>query len=782
MIVNSVKTSIDTIREQLESSSCTFYLRHPFWRDELRLIGMSGVEYLEPMYGFRASRHSKGTANNSESEIFSSDVETDNRFRKATKLSLDKIPKEKKFLFGDFIEREKIKSSARLLLKVNNVVEAVLFVNYKKKNKFSKATKEKIRIAFNELTENLENLQNELKISETEDVDQVIKIFSPTYAGSRNILYQWNQPREEYFHSLLLMLIESIPNIKSEETFGTIHLYDPGTHSLNIIARTENIASVPKIESLSVLNGDGVASWVAIRETALLINDLSKSKFSDVHWTVKNGIKSEVTIPIFDEENLLAILNLESFQPNAFHPSYVRSLWFAANQIAAAYKFSDINSKLKDLNTGLLELCEESVNENTGRLTLDKLALLAKENLAAERCDIWRYNSNKYELAGISHSDFKPNPPRASGISDHAKTIGCQAVWLNKIETETDFSIKYWNNKIWNEDLLDKKSPDSINLSVIENEVKELLGIPIMVRGKYSGIAWLEYTNRQETPPDKELMRLAHGFAAHAGLIMEFSQVDLVEKKAVQSIGESMSENLLGTGYKNLKEFPSIEIFVKSHPFSNSPIGGDFFAARASDNQTACVLLGDGEGHGVTGSFNMLPMMTVFETFWNESRSVTHLMDKMFSASQKLGVRGTAAYCIFNLFDGEIWLSATTAGHKPLVIITEGVNTAELPMKGHARGANLGFPIKKPVAEEHRQLYRGDLIIITTDGLDVTDGLDAIEEFKLELVLRELKVIGLKHFNEPLDEIAEVVFSNALSKNNGKLLDDDATVLLIRVK
>lgn len=780
MMLNSINTSIDLIKTQLEASSCTFYLRDPFWRNELRLIAMSGIEYLEPMYGFRVSRHSKGTADNSELEIFSSDVEKDKRFRKSSKLSLSKIPKAKKFLFGDFIEREKIKSSARLLLKEDNVVEAVLFVNYKKQIKFTKAIKEKIRAAFVELTKNLKNLQNELKISEMEDINQVIKIFSPTYDGSRNILYQWNQPRKEYFHSLLSMLIESIPNIKSDEIFGTIHLYDPRTHTLNIIARTENIASIPKIESLSVLNGDGVASWVAIRETALLINDLSKSKFSDVHWTVKRGIKSEVTIPIFDEENLLAIFNLESFQPNAFHPSYVRSLWFAANQIAAAYKFSDINSKLKDLNTGLLELCEESVNNNTGKLTLDKLAILAKKHLAAARCDIWRYNSNKYELAGISHSDFIPNPPRPSGISDHVKAIGCQAVWLTKIKKDTSFLINYWKDKTWNEGL-DEKSPDSINSSVVKYEVKELLGIPIMVRGKYSGIAWLEYTNGQDTPPDNELMRLAHGFAAHAGLIIEFSQVDLVEKAAVRSIGESISENLLLQGPIKLPEFPHLEVFIKSCPSSNSPIGGDFYAVRAIDNQTAYALLGDGESHGVTGTINMLPMMTVFETSWNETRSVTHIMDKMMNASNKLGVRGTAIYCVFSMIGKQLWLSATSAGHKPMVIIKNGLNSTQFPLDDKAFGLPLGYKIKSPLVEEHCELSSGDLIIVTTDGLDFTNTTEPEDVNKLELILRELRLIGLRNFNSSLSEIADIIFDKSICKNNDNALDD-ATVLLIRVK
>ena len=47
----------------------------------------------------------------------------------------------------------------------------------------------------------------------------------------------------------------------------------------------------------------------------------------------------------------------------------------------------------------------------------------------------------------------------------------------------------------------------------------------------------------------------------------------------------------------------------------DSRIGGDFHAARVIDERTAVVLVGDGQGHAVTGALNMLPILTTFEAF-----------------------------------------------------------------------------------------------------------------------------------------------------------------------
>src|SRR5205823_3593680 len=147
-----------------------------------------------------------------------------------------------------------------------------------------------------------------------------------------------------------------------------------------------------------------------------------------------------------------------------------------------------------------------------------------------------------------------------------------------------DFKIQYWNGKDWAQPPSHLKLPDKIN-PCVGKEVKSLLGIPIKGVLNCIGVAWLEYERDRKGPLLNNLMKLATGFADYAGLVIEFSQVDLVDKDAVQRIGAQLSEHLLASGPLDLKGFPSIEGYAISEPVPNSSIGGDFFAARVIDEK-----------------------------------------------------------------------------------------------------------------------------------------------------------------------------------------------------
>ena len=629
MILDTIKKDLEAARKKMNAASCTFYVRDPFWSDELRLIAMPGVQITEPMYGFAFPPHSTKVVSDGEVEIFSPNTQADARLREEVSSPRDRIATKKQFLFGDFVEREGIKSSARLMHKVKDNLEAVLFVNFKKTNnkKFPTALKCRLRDLLSQLVTDLPKLQDELRTSEMDSLIQAIRMFPPTYKGSEQF-NEWDQPLDNYLHSLLSVVMTAL-ELEPGTALGTIHNYDSHTETLRLAAHSGDI-DLNQAKSLSITGGEGIISWVAIRRKALLVTELIGSKFEQIHIPInRNGpVRSEVAIPIFGGQELLGVLNLESSLPNAFKPTCVRSLWFAVNRAAVAHRLSqqkNINARLRDLSDGLLALCAEAVGKNAGNFSLNKLADLAKREMDAARCGIWRYDDRerRFELAGLSPSDFRPETPRATGCSNFIRKLG-KPVWIDKKRVRGGFKLEYQVGSDLAPPEPDQKPPDELNAP--NEKVKSLLGTPIAVRGEGVGIAWLEYES-DESRPKKELMKLAIGFAAYAGLVIEFSEVDFVDRNAVQIIGDQISSTILAPGPLNFEGFPKIEGFVRSEPFPNSRIGGDFYAARVIDEQTAGVLVGDGRGHAVTGALNMLPMLTVFEAFWKDSRSATHIMD-----------------------------------------------------------------------------------------------------------------------------------------------------------
>jgi GAF domain-containing protein len=802
-LVEARQTLADALAE-LDADSCTFYVRDPFWPDELRLIDMPGVRMPEPMHGFSFPPHSKRVLAEGEPEIFEADSRINDQLREAAGTPLDGIAEDRRFLFGDFIEREEIKSSVRLWWYAGEddkgearvpqcgaqpggavvkgaIPDAVLFVNYKKSRRFDDVDREKVKGLLLRLVGDVPELREDLRASEMDAPVQAIRMFPPKHAGSatRNAGGEQRLPKD--LESLLRLAVEAL-GLDAATTFGTVHLYNRDMGTLKLAAHCGEIKDMVEAEkSLSVLTGQGIISWVAIRRKAVLISDLDDSEFKRIHIRINEGVRSEVAIPIFDGKELLGVLNLESYRPGAFPRTCVRSLWFAVNRAAEAVRLSQqakVNKRLMMLNKGLLELCAEAVGwEGVGNFSLDRLAELAAKELQAERCGIWRYSLQdfRFKIAGLSQQDFAPKPPRRGGWSDLIQNLEL-SVWIDiKEQGEgADFTVRYWNGEGWVQPPPEQRVPEGINPSV-EPGVKSLLGIPIKVRKQRTGIAWLEYKSSPKAYTEYELMKLASGLAAYAGLVIEFSQVDLVDKNAVQDIGDRLSEELLAQGNLRLEGFPRIEVFVKSQNHGQSSLGGDFYAARVIDERkTAGVLLGDGKGHAVQGALNMLPLLTAFESFWKESRSVTHVMDKIMDVSKKLGVEGSAVYCVFTVIEETLWLSLTSAGHgereAPLVFFPRRGGAAPFPEEGSpARGPMLGVKLlEQPLAEARKRLYSGDVIVIHTDGLEV--------EFN------EVVHAAALHTGEAPGRIAELVFKAAVDKRAGRPFRDDATVLVIKVK
>lgn len=770
--------------QEIGASSCTFYVRDALLPDELRLIAMPGVQFTEPLFGFTFPSRSNRALAEGDPEIFSVDSQSDRQLREDVDWSLDGIDPEKKLLFGDFVEREGIRSSARLVHAVNGRIEAVLFVNFSQTVSFGDPLKGKLKALLSRCISNLPALHEEIRASETDELVQTLRMFSPIYEASTQ-LYEWDQPLEVILISFLRVALEAL-ELDASTAFGTIHAYDRKTQTLRLAAHVGGV-DVERAESLSVAAGQGIVSWVAIRRKALLISDFTKSRFANIQIPISldkdKKVRSEVAIPIFAGETLVGVLNLESFLPNAFRPMCVRSLWFAVSRAAVAQKLLSSNDRIKFLIDRLLELCREAVRKGNG-FSLNRLADLAMEELEADRCHIWRYDElvDEFEVAGASAADDRLQSPRSGGLSrfilqlfrelTHSLDAGAERlvwpVWISRKNEGEDIEVQCWNGESWSQPPSHLKLPDKMSPNV-SKAVKSLLGIPIKGRLNCIGIAWLEYERDREKPLVNELMKLATAFADYAGMVIELSQRDLVEQDALRRIGAQLSEQLVASGPLHLKGFPSIEGYVISKPFQNSPIGGDFHAARVFDEKTAVVLVGDAQGHAVMGALNMLPMLTTFEAFWKESRSATHMMDKIRSISNNLGVRGTVIYCVLTLVEKKLWLSVTAAAHPYLVIIRKVGAEAFLYLLGNdnACGPMLGVPsVSGPIVEAHTDLFSGDAIIIFSDGL----GMD----------VDEVTRVGLAHKTEDSKSIAEAVFARALQGSES--LDDDATVLVLRVK
>lgn len=775
--------SLNEIRKRLEATSCTFYVRDPFWPGELRLLHMDGIRIKEPMHGFVFPSTAKRVISHGGPQVFSAYAENNSRLREAQRQSLESIPPENRYLFGDFIEREGVKSSARLIHYEGGQIEAVLFMNYARKEEFGRPLKHELRKALTSLVrgDTLSRLSSELRASEVGTLSESISILTPAHQALAVLPTEPTACRDreltEYFESLLINSLKAL-GISPEIGLGTILLFEPETMTLHPAAQVGKIQRKRKSLSASVLSGQGIVSWVAIRRSALLVDDIRKSIFKSIYVPLNDDVKSELAVPLLAGDQLLGVLNLECTRTAAFSPQSVRTVWYAASLAATAYRFYQEHRtahELKRLSDGLLRLCwEATTNTTDSHAPLNNLATVARDSMRAAKCDIWQYAESRgeFENAGASYPEFDPRTrPRERGWTDFILRSG-KPIWICDIEDDLSYKVLYWRDSAWTEEAPLDDLPNDINPRLLDLKVRCELGVPIKATEMQSGVAWLKYDS-QVRPPSPYEMALINRLAGQAGLVMELLErrEDMVRHDAVQAIGKQLTKSLLAAGQLKLDGFAAIEGHVISRP-QHSTIGGDFCASVLIDERTAGILFGDGESHGVTGALNMLPLITTFKAFSKETRSTTHMMDKLMSISRALGVRGTAIYLIFTVIQDRLWLSVTSAGHHSLILI-RGNDPIFLPFSDNpACGPMLGVvELTQPLAAQRMELVKDDLLILFTDG--VYNSFDAFTH-RLDIAKAAL---GAGSCDPRI--VAQAILDQATEGNS--TLQDDATVLAIRV-
>src|SRR6266404_7471755 len=132
-MLENIEKTLDRKRRRLGASSCTFYVRDPYWTDEFRLVFMPGVKIQEPMHGFTFSPPAREVIADGESAIFCDFAQRGRNRRKSVPGT---IPSGVRRLFRDFAEREGVVAYARRMHAPKGDVEAVLFVNFAEKQNF----------------------------------------------------------------------------------------------------------------------------------------------------------------------------------------------------------------------------------------------------------------------------------------------------------------------------------------------------------------------------------------------------------------------------------------------------------------------------------------------------------------------------------------------------------------------------------------------------------------------------------------------------------------------
>jgi GAF domain-containing protein len=533
--IERVRQIADEVRRDLGASSCTFYVRDPYWEDELRLVACPGVTHPETMFGFLSPETSRRIVMGEGCTSFSEDAQWEPSRRNSSFMVPQTIPDSKRHLFGDFISREGVVSSARLSYRDRGVLEAVLFVNYTTSTTFDEPLRARIQELLRRLAAHLPGISEDLQLGDAPTLRQMISILKPAQQLAAIGLNE-ETSLESYFKSILDAAMDAT-GLTPETGVGTIHLYQEDAQLLFLAAYRGNAKWIERSQFQQVSRGVGVISWVALGRRPIIIRNLESSWFGEIHVSLKEGIKSELAVPMLAGEHLLGVLNLESVENGTFAYHHARTVAYAANNAAVAarlFREVDNNRQLNSLTKALLACFHEATEAAEGaKAAVHSLAGLAAEWLKASGCNVWCFDPERnppFYNAGTTFSDFdQKERPRLEGWS-HYICINKRFAWLTNIRSCDEYDVFFWDApaRIWKtKDTEFGSVRKGLHNKVVRRHVQSELGIPIVVKDRCLGLAWVEYDKPSLLPPYPDQMSLALGFAAGAGLILQLQLAEM---------------------------------------------------------------------------------------------------------------------------------------------------------------------------------------------------------------------------------------------------------------
>ncbi len=303
MHIERLDQLLDKERQRLGATSCTFYVRDPFWVDELRLVCMPGVRLRETMHGFVFTDLTKRLLAADPVELFCRTSELPSPTPEETVRT--SIPSELSYLFSDFAGREGVKAFARLCHAHKPRADAVLFVNFSEEVNFDDILKARIRSLLRKAAGSIAEVTEELRLIEADHLAESVKILHPAQSLVK-LVQGGNSSGVElttHFENILKLTLDAL-QISKADGVGTVHLYEPEEGLLRLSAFYGNAPKITEAKEQKVFEGQGIISWVTLQHKALLITNLPKSDFDKIKVVVKTGIKSELAVPMIADGEL----------------------------------------------------------------------------------------------------------------------------------------------------------------------------------------------------------------------------------------------------------------------------------------------------------------------------------------------------------------------------------------------------------------------------------------------------------------------------------------------
>ncbi|MFQ5852400.1 MAG: GAF domain-containing protein [Candidatus Binatia bacterium] len=255
-----------------------------------------------------------------------------------------------------FVHREKITSSAALVLRVGDEIVGVVFANYRTPHEFSEDEKRILETFANYAAIAIQNArlyeQISQRMAQVRALNEVTRVIGSTL------------DLDTVLDLILKMGLEL-----TEARQGTIHLVDSAAREL-VIRASRGLPVGRKSPRLEI-GKHGITGWVAKNKRTVRVSDVTQEPWSNWYVEMVPDVRSELAVPLLSGDALVGVLDLESPELNAFDEDDVRLIEALASQAVIAIQNAEQYEQLQETWEALHE-------EQHRRLAAERLAILSQ--------------------------------------------------------------------------------------------------------------------------------------------------------------------------------------------------------------------------------------------------------------------------------------------------------------------------------------------------------------------------------------------------------------------
>ncbi len=226
---------------------------------------------------------------------------------------------------------------------------------------------------------------------------------------------------------------------------------------------------------------------------------------------------------------------------------------------------------------------------------------------------------------------------------------------------------------------------------------------------------------------------------------------------------------------QKMPDTPKLEIATYFRPLVN--VSGDYYSVLPIDENKTLLMLGDVSGKGLAAALVMGLVMNTVKILENKNDlpAMIRAVDKAIKG-MKLQDKYTVLF--LGIVDTEkmkiTYINASMSD--PLIISRAATGYKIKPLTSNC--SLVGIIDLGDVAVAEQQLFRGDVILMASDGVSEVMDSNGVELGTTKLYEDTIKKSAAKHPKEFVDDVVNLI----MEYNGGKKLRDDVTMMVAKVQ